>query len=236
MPSLSLLLPVATLAASLLAGCKPSTPGAEQAPATRAADSTKATAAATPDSALLARADAGRIQGPVDAPVWLVVASDFECPYCRIWHDQSYAELVRDYVAPGKVRMAYINYPLPMHKHAVPAAEAAMCASAQGKFWEMHSAIFEAQERWNELPDAHAAFDSAATKVGVNMADWRRCMTSHATLPLIEADAERTRRSGIQSTPSFMILRGNEMVEGIAGAQPTAQFRAALDKALAGAK
>ncbi|HEY0996558.1 MAG TPA: thioredoxin domain-containing protein [Gemmatimonadaceae bacterium] len=235
MPSFSLLLPAATLAASLLAGCKPSTPGAEQAPAARVADSTKA-AAATPDSALLARADAGRIQGPVDAPVWLVVASDFECPYCRIWHDQSYAELVRDYVSTGKVRMAYINYPLPMHRHAVPAAEAAMCASAQGKFWEMHSAIFGAQERWNELPDAKATFDSLAAATGVNMDDWRRCMTSHATLPLVEADAERTRRSGIQSTPSFMILRGNEMVEGISGAQPTAQFRAALDKALAGAK
>jgi protein-disulfide isomerase len=235
MPSLSLLLPAATLAASLLAGCKPSTPGSEQAPAARAADSTKATAVA-PDSALLARADAGRIQGPVDAPVWLVVASDFECPYCRIWHEQSYAELVRDYVTAGKVRMAYINYPLPMHKHAVPAAEAAMCASAQGKFWEMHSAIFEAQEQWSELPDAKPTFDALAAKVGVNIADWRSCMSSHATLPLVEADAERTRRSGIQSTPSFMVLRGNEMVEGIAGAQPTAQFRAALDKALAGAK
>lgn len=235
MPSFSLLLPAATLAASLLAGCKPSTPGSEQAPAARAADSTKATAVA-PDSALLARADAGRIQGPVDAPVWLVVASDFECPYCRIWHEQSYAELVRDYVTAGKVRMAYINYPLPMHKHAVPAAEAAMCASAQGKFWEMHSAIFEAQEQWSELPDAKPTFDALAAKVGVNIADWRSCMSSHATLPLVEADAERTRRSGIQSTPSFMVLRGNEMVEGIAGAQPTAQFRAALDKALAGAK
>lgn len=235
MPSFSLLLPAATLAASLLAGCKPSTPGSEQAPAARAADSTKATAVA-PDSALLARADAGRIQGPVDAPVWLVVASDFECPYCRIWHEQSYAELVRDYVTAGKVRMAYINYPLPMHKHAVPAAEAAMCASAQGKFWEMHSAIFEAQEQWSELPDAKPTFDALAAKVGVNIADWRSCMSSHATLPLVEADAERTRRSGIQSTPSFIVLRGNEMVEGIAGAQPTAQFRAALDKALAGAK
>ena len=235
MPSFSLLLPAATLAASLLAGCKPSTPGAEQAPAAQAADSTKATAVA-PDSALLARADAGRIQGPANAPVWLVVASDFECPYCRIWHDQSYAELVRDYVTAGKVRMAYINYPLPMHKHAIPAAEAAMCASAQGQFWEMHSAIFEAQEQWSELPDAKPTFDALAAKVGVNIADWRSCMSSHATLPLVEADAERTRRSGIQSTPSFMVLRGNEMVEGIAGAQPTAQFRAALDKALAGAK
>lgn len=235
MPSFALLLPAATLAASLLAGCKPSAPGSEQAPAARTADSTKA-AVATPDSALLARADAGRIQGAANAPVWIVIASDFECPYCRIWHDQSYAELLRDYVTPGKVRMAYINYPLPMHRHAVPAAEAAMCASAQGKFWEMHSAIFGAQERWSQLPDARATFDSLAAKVGANMPDWRRCMTSHATLPLVEADAERTRRAGIQSTPSFMILRGNEMVEGISGAQPTAQFRAALDKALAGTK
>lgn len=231
MPSLALALPLAALVASLVSGCKPTAPAGEQAPAARAAADTGRAAAS--DSATLARADEGRIQGPADAPVWMVIASDFQCPYCRIWHNDTYAALVRDYVAPGKVRIAYINYPLPMHQHAVPAAEAAMCASVQGKFWPMHSAIFETQEQWSALPDARPAFEAAAVKTGLSMPEWRRCMDAHLTLPLVQADAERTRQSGIQSTPSFMILRGSTMERAIAGALPTAEFRAALDQALA---
>jgi protein-disulfide isomerase len=144
-----------------------------------------------------------------------------------MWHDSTYPAIVREYVSTGKARLAFINFPLGNHQNAMPAAEAAMCASPQGKFWEMHSAIFDTQERWASRPDAAPLFDSLATSVGVGMPAWRECVSSDVMLPLIEADYDRGSAAGVRSTPSFLI--GNE---AIAGAQPLPVFRAAIERAL----
>jgi protein-disulfide isomerase len=181
--------------------------------------------AAGPDP-ILALADSGRIQGRPSATVWLVEASDFECPYCKEWHDATYATILKHYVNTGKVRFAFLNDPL--HPHSEQAAEAAMCASAQQKFWPMHEALFATQEQWAEQTDPAPLFDSLAAKAGVNLTAWRRCVATHATRPMIQADQARLRASGVQSTPTFFV-NGKKLV----GAAPTAVFVAALDSALA---
>lgn len=187
------------------------------------------------DSALIEAADLGRIQGAAAAPVWLLVISDFQCPYCRMWHEQTWPAIEREYVQPGRVRVAYINLPLSNHQHALPAAEAAMCAGVQGKFWQVADGIFDTQERWTPLRDASAVYDSIATAAGVDVPRWRECVAQHRTVPMINADAARAGAIGVQSTPSFVVMRGQEVVRGIAGAYPIETFREALDTALAGA-
>ena len=81
---------------------------------------------------LLQLADAGRIQGSASAPVWLVEVSDFQCPYCKQWHEQVYPAIKKDYIDRGIVRMAYVHMPLNIHPNAQPAAQrdasAAGCA------------------------------------------------------------------------------------------------------------
>jgi protein-disulfide isomerase len=183
---------------------------------------------ATADS-LTSRADAGRIQGNANAPVWIVEVSDFQCPFCKTWHDEVYATLRREFVVPGTVRLAYINYPLPNHANAQPAAEAAMCASAQDKFWQMHDGLFEAQQRWGPMPNAAAIFDSIARAKGVDVAAMRRCIESGGTRALILADAERATESGVQGTPSF-VIGGDVMLRGM---QPIETFRRAIGEKLA---
>ena len=131
------------------------------------------------------RADRGRIQGDPKATLWIIEMSDFQCPYCKTWHDSTYPLVVREYVATGKARLAYLNFPLRMHANAQPAAEAAMCASAQGKFWEMHDAIFTHQERWVPKTDAQPVFDSLAVPLGLDMPAWRTCVSKHLTRALI---------------------------------------------------
>jgi protein-disulfide isomerase len=185
-------------------------------------------AAAESRDSLLARADRARVQGAPSAPVWMVVVSDFECPYCARWHEQSYEALKREYVDSGKIRIAYLNYPLANHRHAMPAAEAAMCAGLQGKFWEMHDAIFESQERWRAAADATPIFESLAATQGLDMEAQRRCVSTHATRPLILADQDRVGRTGITGTPTFFI--GKRTIGGLG---PTAAYRAAIDSALA---
>lgn len=159
------------------------------------------------------------------------MVSDFQCPFCRQWHDEVFASLTRDYVATGKVRVAFLNFPLSGHQNALPAAEAAMCASVQGKFWEMHDAIFRAQAQWSPLSDPRPVFDSLATSVGVSLPAYRSCISSGATRPMIAADQQRASSAGVKATPTFFI--GSEQIEG---AVPLLQFRAALDKALAGTR
>ena len=186
-----------------------------------------ATVPVPPDS-IRARADRDRVQGRESARVFLVVASDFQCPFCRQWHEETYPAIVRDYVATGKIRLVYLNFPLAMHPNAVPSAEAAMCAGAQGRFWPMHDALFATQERWGEIPDPLPVLDSLATATRLDLPAWRSCMATHATRPLIDADRERSVRTGLRSTPGFFIDD-----QALLGAQPYAVFRQALDAALA---
>ena len=190
-----------------------------------------AMAGALNDSVSLA-ADRGRIRGVESAPVWIVEISDFQCPYCKQWHDESFATLDKEYVQTGKVRLAYLNYPLTsIHRNARASAEAAMCASVQNKFWPLHDALFASQARWEGAVDPMPAFDSLAVAAGVNPVAWRSCMTSHATGPLIDADRDRSKSAGVQSTPTFFV--GDRKLEG---AYPADSFRVAIEAALAKAR
>jgi len=161
------------------------------------------------------------------ASPWVVMASDFQCPYCKLWHDASFQEIVRDYVNTHKVRLAFLNMPLSIHPNAMPAAEAAMCASVQNKFWPMHEALFATQSQWESLPAPALKFDSIATSVGVNMAQWRTCVLKHQTLALIQADRDRARQAGVRSTPTFFV--GSRTLEG-----SDADVHGAIDAALKG--
>lgn len=215
---------LATLAAIALAL---TAAGATRGPRPHPAPARASVPAQAPDPTL-ERADAGRIQGSPSAKVWLIEASDFQCPFCKEWHDESYDAIVKEYVSTGKVRLAFLNDPLSMHQYSMQAAEAAMCASVQNKFWPMHQALFATQHQWEVLRDPAPYFDSLAVKAGVNAADWRTCVSTHATRPLIDADKDRLRRSGVEATPTFFI--GSVKLEGV---QPIATMRKALDDALA---
>jgi protein-disulfide isomerase len=183
---------------------------------------------AHPDTAMLRRADRARTMGNPAATVWVVEVSDFQCPYCRAWHDSSYAAIKKQYVDAGKVRMAYINFPLSMHKNALPAAQAAMCAAAQDKFWLMQDALFNSQASWEHLANPAPVFDSLAAKSGVDVKQMRACIASGAMNSTIDGDIDRAREAGVESTPTFLI--GGMMIKG---AQPLAAFQQAIDGALA---
>ncbi len=212
--------------AILVAACRPADGGSQSRPGSTAATAPASSADAA--NALLARADSGRIQGNPAAPVWLVELSDFQCPFCKRWHDETHPAIKRDYIDKGIVRMAYVNLPLSIHQHAEPAAEAAMCASAQGKFWPVHDAFFTTQERWTPMPDARAMFDSIALATGIDRATYRSCMDSDVMLRILNGDRARAAEANVRPTPTFFV--GGERIEGAA---PLEVFRAAIERARA---
>ena len=225
------LLPV--FVATLLAACSRSeTPSAEASQVTTLSPGDVApsmTGLSGVDDSLSKKADLARIRGADTARVWLVEVSDFQCPFCKQWHDETFAKLDQEYVKTGKIKIAYLNFPLTrIHKNAQIAAEAAMCAGTQGKFWELHSALFQAQSRWAEAKTPIVVFDSLARAAGVNLKTWDVCMSSHAMAKLIEADRDRSTKAGVESTPTFFV--GDR---ALAGAYPVDTFRVAIDQALA---
>jgi protein-disulfide isomerase len=221
----------AALAAAVLMITACSTNGsstrADSSPAVAAAATPGPAKPATPDPVVEA-ADHGRIQGDASAKTWVVIASDFQCPYCKQWHTETYETFLKEYVRSGKVKVAYVNFPLNQHQNAVITAQAAMCAAAQNKFWQYHDALFNSQSTWETMQEPRPVLDSLAKTVGVEMKSWGSCVDSKKMLPLILADRDRLSQAGVQSTPSFLI--GDEI---LAGAQPIEAMRPALDSAIA---
>jgi protein-disulfide isomerase len=185
-------------------------------------------AALDSSSTVLAKADAGRIIGSPSATVWMIIISDFQCPFCKQWHDESWEAIRKEFVETGRIRVAYMNLPLSMHANALPAAHAAMCASVQGKFWPVQDAMFRTQKEWSRLADAHPFFESLARDAGADVEALRACVQSGVMRPLIQSDEARATSAGAQSTPTFFV--GSQP---LLGAQPLAAFRGAINAALA---
>lgn len=224
--------PLAILALAL--ACAPansSKQAAESSTTVRTDTATLTPATAAPADSDGARADLARIQGSSTAAIWVIEVSDFQCPFCKQWHDETYKKLRDEFVKTGKIRLAYINFPLNQHVNAWPAAETAMCAGAQGKFWEMHDALFVNQKKWEQLPSPALFFDSLARAIGINVPRWQQCVQSGKMKPWIQADYDRAQAAGAASTPTFII--GDRM---LTGAQPIENLRSAIDSALAKAK
>lgn len=216
------------LLAFILLGCA----GSERSATMRAADAASlqptVASAQGPTDSVLVKADAGRILGNAKASVWMIIISDFQCPYCKSWHDETWAAVKKDYVDTGKLRVAYMNLPLSMHRNALPAAQVAMCASVQGKFWPVQDALFRAQKEWKDESDPQAVFESLAREAGVDVEMLRGCVQKGLTRALIQADVDRATTAGASSTPMFFI-GGRPLL----GAQPLSVFREAIDAALA---
>jgi protein-disulfide isomerase len=185
----------------------------------------------SPDS-LESRANRGRMKGSDSAQVTIVEISDFQCPYCRDFATTTYRQVDSAYIRTGRARILYINLPLTSHREAFGAAEAAMCAGVQGKFWEMHDRLFATQREWGGQADAPRRWEGFARDLRLNMADWRDCTANDRTAPLIVGDAMQAAEARINGTPTF-ILNSRNGQKALTGAIPFEEFARELDALLA---
>jgi protein-disulfide isomerase len=167
-----------------------------------------------------------RSKGAPDAPVTVYEMADFQCPACRNFALTIFPALEREFIATGKVRWVFINLPLTsIHPNAVEAAEVAMCASRQGRFWELHDLLYQHQAEWEHLPDPRKALVALGERAGASRAKLLACLRSDSTRAAVDDDARRAQRAGARATPSFYIHGG--LLEG-SPANP-ASFRLLLD-------
>ncbi len=136
------------------------------------------------------------VRGKADAPVTLVLFSDFECPWCGKFEPVVMQLLTAN---PDKVRVAFKHLPLPMHQHAEEAAIAAIAAQKQGKFWEMHDALFQVTA-WS--PNS---VDEAARKVGLNLEQLRVDMNAPDVRMQLMKDKNDAQAADVSATPTLFV-------------------------------
>jgi len=158
-------------------------------------------------------------KGPASAPVTIVEFSDFQCPFCSRLNP-SLEQAKTKY--GDKVRIVFRQFPLPMHENAAKAAEAALCAKEQGKFWEMHDAMFKDQSGL-----AVDALKTKAAGLGLKAADFNSCLDSGREKPAVEADVKDGSKAGVSGTPA-MFINGRF----INGAVPFEQISQVIDDEL----
>jgi protein-disulfide isomerase len=169
----------------------------------------------------VAVAAVGPTKGPTNAPITIVEFSDYECPFC-VRAEPTVKDLLAKY--PGKIKLVYRDYPLPMHPKAPKAAEAAHCAGDQGKYWEMHDKLFASGAKL-EVAD----LKSQAREVGLDGGKFDKCLDSGEKAKEVESHRKAGDDVGVSGTPAFFI---NGRL--ISGAQPLEAFVAIVDQELKG--
>jgi protein-disulfide isomerase len=165
-------------------------------------------------------AGSSQAKGAKNPTLDVIIFSDFQCPFCgRV--EPTLKQMEKEYA--GKVRFTWKNYPLPFHNNAMPAAEAAMAAGAQGKFWEMHDKLFANQQSLDR-----PSLEKYAQELGLDMAKFKADLDSNKYKSTIEAETKEGSAVGVQGTPAVFI-NGRK----IAGAYPWDTFKKIADEELA---
>jgi protein-disulfide isomerase len=136
--------------------------------------------------------------GNADAPITVVIFSDFECPFCGEFSRSEFPKIREQFVDSGQVRVAFRHFPIATHLNALPAAEAAACAQDFGKFWEYHDTLFTHQSGLDR--DSLIRY---ATELGINETEFRSCLDGDSRLVTVTQDREWGLRLGVAGTPTF---------------------------------
>ncbi len=175
--------------------------------------------------------------GNKNAKVYVIEFSDFQCPFCRRFREQTLSQIDNDYIKTGKVYFVYRDFPLEqIHPAAIPAALAAECADEQGKFWEYHDIIFAEQQKQGSGTIQYDADDLkqwAAQVDGLNTQQFNQCLDSQKYAQEVQKDFQDGATAGVQGTPTFFIGSPQKGWTPLVGAQPYSAFKAAIDQALA---
>src|SRR3989344_2386945 len=186
------------------------------------------------------------ILGDANAPVTIVEFSDYQCPYCQRFRQQTFDQIKTNYIDTGKAKFVYKNYPLTAigHVSADKAAETAECAGEQGKYWEMHDILFAKQQtdwgyyeqdKGKYLPVAQAIpfFKQYAQELGLDTVKFNACLDGDKYASKISKDFSdgnsAAQQAGVPGlgTPSFFI--NGKLVSG---AQPFVAFQSVIDAEL----
>lgn len=179
--------------------------------------------------------DGSPYRGEADAPVTMVEFTDYQCPYCRQHVYETLPEVLKAYVDTGKLRYVVRELPIVrIHPQAFKAAEAARCAGAQGKYWEMHDLLFHNQNSFKREDLA-----GYAEGLGLDLERFSQCLDEGEEATVVREDLKAGRLAGVRGTPTFFLGLTQSATPGmvnatrvIRGAQPFSAFQEVIDDLL----
>ncbi len=165
--------------------------------------------------------------GNANAKLTVVEFGDYQCPFCGRFFKEVVPQIIKDYVDTGKVKFVYKNLAF-LGKESIDAANAALCAKEQSKFWEYHDKIYSSQSGENQGTFAIDNLKKFATDLGLNSSQFNQCLDSQKYNAQVTADIAEANQNGFQSTPSTAV--GDTPV---IGAQPYSALKTIIDQKLA---
>jgi protein-disulfide isomerase len=160
----------------------------------------------------------------------MIEYTDYQCPFCQRYHNDSFAQIKANFIDTGKIRYISRDFPLPFHENARRSATAARCAAEQGKFWELrHTMIVNANQLQADKLGGYAQLAS------MDVPKFQACVDSDKYRAAIDKDIAEGSAAGVNGTPSFVLGRvENGKLQGVrmVGAMPYAQFEAKIQDML----
>lgn len=174
--------------------------------------------------------------GDPNAPITITEYSDYQCPYCKRFSDETEQQLVETYAASGQVHFIYRSFGLFVGPESQTAAEASYCAGDQGKFWEFHDILFANQTGENAGAFSTRKLQAFASTLGLDTTTFNSCLDSGKHEQRVTQDGIDGQAAGITATPSFVMtytVNGQVKTKIIEGAQPFSVFQTEIEAALA---
>lgn len=149
----------------------------------------------------------GYLRGDPNAPVSIIEFGDFECPTCQRFATLTEPDVRKRIVDAGLASFRFYDFPIPSHANTMSASLAAACADHQGKFWEMHDAIYEGQTEWNgqATTNPKKVLAEYVKRLGMDEAAWSACFDSQKDVARIEAHRAAGTALGVNGTPTLVI-------------------------------
>jgi len=184
---------------------------------------------------IMVSVDDDPVKGDPNAPVTIIEFSDFQCPFCSRFYQQTLSQIETVYIDTGKVKFVYRDLPLDsLHPNARPTHIAAECADEQGKFWDYHDILFEKQSEWSRLAaaDLQSTLTQYASDLGLQSSSFENCLKSEKIADEVNKDVLDAAKIGATGTPAFYIGNEKDGFIKLSGAQPFTSFQAIIDAQL----
>jgi protein-disulfide isomerase len=166
------------------------------------------------------------VMGKDDAPLILVEYTDYQCPFCQRFHNDTFAQIKANYIDTGKIKFVSRDFPLSFHENAMRGAMAARCSAEQGKYWDFrHTLIVNASQLQADKINTYAQ------NASLDVTKFKSCMDANKYQDAINKDMQEGQVAGVTGTPAFVLGKlQNGKLEGvrIVGAMPYAQFDAKI--------
>jgi len=173
--------------------------------------------------------------GSKNAKINFIEFSDFQCPFCRRFYEDSLIQLEKEYIDTGKILFVFKDFPLPFHEGAQDYAESAECANEQGKWKEMHDKIFNEQAKSGQgtVPyPGKATVKQWAKEIKLDSEKFDSCFDSGKYAQEVQKDLSDGESYGVSGTPSFFVGNDKTGYTQIVGAQPYPAIKQVIDEAL----